>query len=482
VDLEWTQSFDNIGVDSYRVLRDGATIATMTADPNPFVDETYRDVSVSPNASYTYRVVALDAAGNLSDPSGPASVTTPIDPDTQAPTPPDSVQASAALPTEVDLTWSASTDDRLLAGYRVVRDGQLIAELTDNATSYADVGTDPSTRYTYEVQAVDAAGNVSAATSVSVTTPALPCNAAGGSLPPTTSQTYRAFPPGSIWNTQIRSAATDCNSDAMMTWLRADSGSDYIRLAGSTTDGTWGNPIYWSTEDDPAYALTNTCTVAMPPEFQAIRIPLSAQPDDSADAAMTVYDLASGIVAAFHHTVRTVASDGSVSWSTCGGAAYHVDSNGLEGRAAGANDARNVGHRGVPPSTYAVRWDEIDAGSIDHALKIAINNTCDHVWPLVGDEGCNGGGLIPEGTRIRIRPEVDLSTYGLSRAQLTIVTALQRYGAFVGDQSGGGVALKVENTVAEGRGDLWNGVLDPRSLSKIPLSAYEVVERGWGQP
>jgi hypothetical protein len=129
-----------------------------------------------------------------------------------------------------------------------------------------------------------------------------------------------------------------------------------------------------------------------------------------------------------------------------------------------------------------VRWDEIDAGSIDHALKIAINNTCDHVWPLVGDEGCNGGGLIPEGTRIRIRPEVDLSTYGLSRAQLTIVTALQRYGAFVGDQSGGGVALKVENTVAEGRGDLWNGVLDPRSLSKIPLSAYEVVERGWGQP
>jgi len=48
--------------------------------------------------------------------------------------------------------------------------------------------------------------------------------------------------------------------------------------------------------------------------------------------------------------------------------------------------------------------------------------------------------------------------------------------------SGGPVALKIENTVAEGRGFLWNGVLEPRSLSAIPLSAYEVVDRGWGGP
>jgi hypothetical protein len=269
----------------------------------------------------------------------------------------------------------------------------------------------------------------------------------------------------------------------MMAWLGSVSSNTYVRLAGATSSGTFGNPIYWSHDNDPSYAVTNSCpTVAAPPEFQAVRIPLSAQPDDSSDAAMTVYDMTSGAVLAFHHTVKTVASDGSVTWSACGGAAYHADSNGLDGRAAGADDARNGGHRGVPPPTYAVRWDEIQAGSIDHALKIAIDNTCDHVWPFVGDEGCDFGGLIPEGTRIRIRPDIDLATYGLSPAALVIARALQRYGAYVGDQSGGGVTLKVENTVAEGRGNLWNGVLDVKSLSVIPLTAYEVVERGWGAP
>jgi hypothetical protein len=210
-----------------------------------------------------------------------------------------------------------------------------------------------------------------------------------------------------------------------------------------------------------------------------IRIPTDAEPDDTSDAAMTVYDLTGGFVGAFHWTVKTVASDGTVSWSACGGSVYHLGSNGLEQRAEGADDLRNWGHRGVPAPTYAVRWDEIQAGSIDHALKIAIFHTCDHVWPMIGDEGCDSGGLIPEGTRIRIRTDVDLSSFGLSPEALIIARALQRYGAYVGDQSGGPVALKIENTVAEGRGWLWNGILEARSLDAIPLSAYEVVERGW---
>jgi hypothetical protein len=60
-----------------------------------------------------------------------------------------------------------------------------------------------------------------------------------------------------------------------------------------------------------------------------------------------------------------------------------------------------------------------------------------------------------------------------------VAQALQRYGAFIGDQSGGPVALKLENTVAEGQGWLWSGVLDAQSLSAIPLDDYEVVQRGW---
>jgi hypothetical protein len=154
-------------------------------------------------------------------------------------------------------------------------------------------------------------------------------------------------------------------------------------------------------------------------------------------------------------------------------------SNGLDGRALGSDELRNFGHRGGPPPVYAVRWDEIQTGRIDHALKISINDTCDHVWPYVEDEGCQAGSLFPEGTRIRIKPGIDLSALGLSPPALVVARALQQYGAFVGDQSGGPVTLKLENTVAEGKGWLWSGVLDAPSLSSIPLDDYEVVRRGW---
>jgi hypothetical protein len=60
-----------------------------------------------------------------------------------------------------------------------------------------------------------------------------------------------------------------------------------------------------------------------------------------------------------------------------------------------------------------------------------------------------------------------------------IAQALQRYGAVVGDQSGSSVVIKVENTVAEGRGYLWSGVLTANSLATIPLDAYEVVKLGY---
>ena len=68
---------------------------------------------------------------------------------------------------------------------------------------------------------------------------------------------------------------------------------------------------------------------------------------------------------------------------------------------------------------------------------------------------------------------------GLSPAALVIATSLQRYGAVIGDQSGGPAALKVENTVAEGRGWLWSGILGADSLRAIPLSAFEVIVQGW---
>mgnify|MGYP006271736807 CR=1 FL=1 len=92
--------------------------------------------------------------------------------DTQAPSVPAGLSASAASATSVALAWSASTDNVAVTGYKVYRNGTLAATL-GAVTSWSDSGLAASTAYAYTVAAFDAAGNASAqSSSVSVTTPA----------------------------------------------------------------------------------------------------------------------------------------------------------------------------------------------------------------------------------------------------------------------------------------------------------------------
>lgn len=91
--------------------------------------------------------------------------------DTEPPTAPGNVAATARNSGTVDLTWSAATDNVGVTGYEVYRDGTPIASI-GTPTSYTDSTVSPSTTYTYAVRARDATGNTSELSSdVSVTTP-----------------------------------------------------------------------------------------------------------------------------------------------------------------------------------------------------------------------------------------------------------------------------------------------------------------------
>src|SRR2546430_946978 len=72
---------------------------------------TYSDTGLGANTTYTYRVRATDAAGNLSAYSNVASTTTPAAADTQAPTAPGNLTATAGSG-QINLSWTASTDHR----------------------------------------------------------------------------------------------------------------------------------------------------------------------------------------------------------------------------------------------------------------------------------------------------------------------------------------------------------------------------------
>ncbi len=89
-------------------------------------------------------------------------------PDTEPPTVPTNLSATAVSGTQVDLTWTASTDNVGVTGYKVFRNGGQIG--TSATTSYSDTTCSPNTTYTYTVSAYDAANNESAQSAPAVAT------------------------------------------------------------------------------------------------------------------------------------------------------------------------------------------------------------------------------------------------------------------------------------------------------------------------
>ncbi|MEO7294668.1 MAG: DNRLRE domain-containing protein, partial [Candidatus Limnocylindria bacterium] len=181
VDLVWDASTDNVGVTGYRVFRNGASIGTSTT-------AAYADVTVQSNTAYGYYVIADDAAGNSSTPSSTANITTPAD--TTPPSPPTNLGTAVVSANRVDLTWTASSDNVGVTGYRVFRDGTLIA--TSGGTSYSDTTTLPNSSYDYHVRAVDAASNISSASNVAT---AVTPNTLVSTFLPTADATIQAAAP-----------------------------------------------------------------------------------------------------------------------------------------------------------------------------------------------------------------------------------------------------------------------------------------------
>jgi chitodextrinase len=166
--LNWTAATDNKAVTGYRVYRNGSLLTTVTGT-------SYNVTGLTAGTSYTFKVEAGDAAGNWST-SGPStSVTTSEGGGTVGDKTAPSWQlgsylkASYITKTGVLLNWNNAKDNVAVTGYRIYRDGVLIGNT--NSTWYSVTGLTAGTKYTFKVEAGDAAGNWSTSgPSVSVQT------------------------------------------------------------------------------------------------------------------------------------------------------------------------------------------------------------------------------------------------------------------------------------------------------------------------
>ncbi len=100
-----------------------------------------------------------------------------------SPSVPGGLSATAVSSSQINLAWTASTDNIAVGGYVIRRN--TVAISTTTATSYSDTGLTPATGYSYTVQAFDTSNNYSSQSAiVSATTSAASGGGGGDTSPP----------------------------------------------------------------------------------------------------------------------------------------------------------------------------------------------------------------------------------------------------------------------------------------------------------
>jgi PKD repeat protein len=287
--IVWSISTDDTAVSAYRVFRNNIQIATV-----PFSHQggetKYLDRSLSPSSGYTYKIDAVDAAGNI---SGAASVTanTPSSPDK---TPPSvtitSPSGGSTVGSSMSVTANASDNVRVEAvEFRLYSPtSKLVLSNRDTSSPYTTTfSTSGLTSGTYTIKAIatDSAdyweyntvfntfirfenGNVSAATPVSV-------NVGGGGVLPPPTLTFTASP----------TSITSGNSSTL-TWSSTNATGCTNNFSGAGLSGTkvvspTTNTTYSITCNGLGGNITKTATVtvsAAPPPPPAPTVTLTASP------------------------------------------------------------------------------------------------------------------------------------------------------------------------------------------------------------
>ena len=114
-------------------------------------------------------------------------------------------------------------------------------------------------------------------------------------------------------------------------------------------------------------------------------------------------------------------------WHAGSGAIWNLRSNALRPDTWTSADAA-----GLPILPGLVRYDEVAAGVINHALRFTAPRTARaHIYPARHDAGSSDSGLPPMGLRVRLKASVDISGFG-PQARV-VLQAIKKYGIILAD-------------------------------------------------
>lgn len=157
--LSWGVSTDNVAVTSYALSwTGGSTTASSTSAALS---------GLASSTAYTVSITAKDAAGNESAATTVSFTTLEEIVDNEAPSVPGAASAASVTDSSAAISWGVSTDNVGVVSYALSWTGGSATATTNSAS--VD-GLSALTAYTVSITALDAAGNVSTATTVTFTT------------------------------------------------------------------------------------------------------------------------------------------------------------------------------------------------------------------------------------------------------------------------------------------------------------------------
>ena len=232
VSLSWSAASDDVAVTSYDIYINNV-LKTSVSSSNLTVTIT----GLTPETSYSFYVVAKDAAVNSSPASdGVSGTTTIFIPDTEIPTAPTNLAVTGSSSSTVSLSWTASTDNIGVTSYDVYVNSAYKSSVS--GTTAIVNGLTPVTTYSFYVVAKDASANSSPqSNSVNGTTTVISTSCASESFEnipvAATSYAVRSW----TGDSGLNWTATDARTDEKLNTTRAICIRNGSLSASTSADG-----------------------------------------------------------------------------------------------------------------------------------------------------------------------------------------------------------------------------------------------------
>jgi hypothetical protein len=290
----------------------------------------------------------------------------------------------------------------------------------------------------------------------------------------------KIFPDDNPWNLDISGYPLDPNGATYLanmspsTAFHPDWGTltDEYGIPFSTGTGATPQPMTWNvdygaTESDPLPCATGSNQFCYP-------IPLSADieggrdADTGSDRHVLYIDTAGAPNnCTLYELYNAQNPTGGSGWTASNGAIFHLGSDAL--RTAGWTSADAAG---LPVLPGLVRYDEVMAGEIRHAIRFTVQRSQQgYIHPATHAAGNSSTTLPPMGLRMRLKGSFDTSSF--SGPTLVILTAMKKYGIILADN---GSNWYISGECNEG----WSAYMDDlvSNLKNVHGSDFEAVNAG----